>query len=510
MILYSRLASTSVLASVLMAQLANAEVTADDVWQNTRDVFATFGGDISASKARRGDTLSISDTNIAFQLPLRAGNISVTLPDFDLKESGDGTVSLSYPTTPIYEYTVEITGKISISGKIETNYDNLRYVASGSPGDVTYAYSVDNVNFESTEFLVEGTEPLDLEFKGSISGMAGTSRVAVTSLVTIDTNLTSKTQNATLSFEAPQNEGIEMQITVEGQTGTSRIVLPRGGMDIMNLAAALRGGLSLEGSSTFETYETRQITKKNGAVVSDHISTVKNYVTDAEVNANHLKVNANTAEATVSATAIDMLPFPVSIAIKSSKSALLLPWSASSELQDFEMSGSFTDMVLPKDALALIDPEHALPDDPVTFSLDVSGQIKNIVNWLDFETVKAVFDSGEIPVELHALSINELALNVFGASLKGLGEATFESSDMGKSKVSLKPTGSLDLSLIGVNTLLDTLVGIGLVNEDQAMGTRMAISTIAKPDPDAGPDAMKSKLEINDQGHISANGMRIK
>jgi hypothetical protein len=510
MIAFSRLAGTSVLVTILTTQFANAEVTADDVWQNTRDVFATLGGDFSASKARYGDTLAISDVGIAFQFPFDAGNMSVTFPDIEMVENGDGTVSLSYPTAPVYGYAVEITGQTSFSGKIELIYDNLDYVASGFPGDVTYAYSVDNIAFESTELSVEGNQPIALEIKGTVSDVSSTNRVAVTSVVTIDSSLTSNAQKGVFNFGLHQKEFTGFELAVENQISTSKIVLPRGGMDIMNLAAASRAGLSIEGSSTFGAYENRQISKNNGVVVSDQITLVKNYLTEAEMNANHIKVDTNTAEMTLSISAIDMLPFPISIAMKSGKSAMLFPWSASSDLQKFEMSGSVTDMVLPQDALALIDPEHALPDDPVNFSLDISGQIKNMVNWLDFETVIAVIQGGEIPIEIHALTFNDLALNMFGASLSGLGAATFDNSDMGKPGGYPKPTGSLDLTMTGGNALLDTLVNIGLVQEDQAMGARMAIATIAKPDPDAGPDAMKSELEINEQGHISANGMRIK
>jgi hypothetical protein len=94
---------------------------------------------------------------------------------------------------------------------------------------------------------------------------------------------------------------------------------------------------------------------------------------------------------------------------------------------------------------------------------------------------------------------------MLGAQLNGSGAATFDNTDG-----TPRPIGTLDLSLIGGNTLLDTLVSVGLVSEEQAMGARLAIATVTRPDPDAGEDALKSKLEINDQGHITANGMRIK
>jgi hypothetical protein len=39
------------------------------------------------------------------------------------------------------------------------------------------------------------------------------------------------------------------------------------------------------------------------------------------------------------------------------------------------------------------------------------------------------------------------------------------------------------------------------------MGARMMMSMFATPGD--GPDSLKSSLQINDEGHVLANGMRI-
>ena len=48
-----------------------------------------------------------------------------------------------------------------------------------------------------------------------------------------------------------------------------------------------------------------------------------------------------------------------------------------------------------------------------------------------------------------------------------------------------RPEGALDLELTGGNTLLDTLVAMGLLPEEQAMGARMMLGLFARPG--AGP-----------------------
>lgn len=53
MTMITRLFCTTALSAFTFASVASAQVTADDVWQNTRDAIATLGGDFSAAKARR-------------------------------------------------------------------------------------------------------------------------------------------------------------------------------------------------------------------------------------------------------------------------------------------------------------------------------------------------------------------------------------------------------------------------------------------------------------------------
>ena len=70
------------------------------------------------------------------------------------------------------------------------------------------------------------------------------------------------------------------------------------------------------------------------------------------------------------------------------------------------------------------------------------------------------------------------------------------------------PAGTVNLKLVGGNTLLDTLVGMGLIPEDQAMGARMMTGMFARPGD--GEDTLVSTIEMKEDGSILANGQRIK
>ena len=90
-----------------------------------------------------------------------------------------------------------------------------------------------------------------------------------------------------------------------------------------------------------------------------------------------------------------------------------------------------------------------------------------------------------------------------GAELTGDGDITLDNS-MGMPM----PTGVVNVMLTGGNTLMDTLVGMGLLPEDQAMGARMMMGLFARPGE--GPDTLVSTIEMKEDGSILANGQRIK
>ena len=98
-------------------------------------------------------------------------------------------------------------------------------------------------------------------------------------------------------------------------------------------------------------------------------------------------------------------------------------------------------------------------------------------------------------------------VKLVGAELTGTGAFTFDNTDKVTFGGMPRPAGEANLTLSGGNGLLDKLVQMGLVRQEDAGGVRMMVSMFAVPGQ--GEDVLNSKIEINDQGHIMANGMRI-
>ncbi|MCP4621051.1 MAG: DUF2125 domain-containing protein, partial [Bradyrhizobium sp.] len=112
-----------------------------------------------------------------------------------------------------------------------------------------------------------------------------------------------------------------------------------------------------------------------------------------------------------------------------------------------------------------------------------------------------------VPGELRGLTLNELLLSVAGAELTGSGDFTFDNTDLESFDGMPAPEGEANLKLVGANNLIDKLVGMGLLSDDDAMGARMMMGMFAVS---AGDDVVTSKIEVNDEGHVLANGQRLK
>jgi len=148
-----------------------------------------------------------------------------------------------------------------------------------------------------------------------------------------------------------------------------------------------------------------------------------------------------------------------------------------------------------------------LPRDPATVAIDLAGKVTPSVDLLDPEQIEAL-DGQTPPGELNALTLNNLTIEAAGAQITGEGDFTFDNTDLQSFDGMPRPEGALSLKLSGANGLIDNLIQMGLVSDQDAMGARMMMSMFAVPGSE--PDTLNSTIEVNEQGHVLANGQRIK
>ncbi len=129
------------------------------------------------------------------------------------------------------------------------------------------------------------------------------------------------------------------------------------------------------------------------------------------------------------------------------------------------------------------------------------------MDYFDPEAATRMAETGLVPAQLDSVNLNALIVDALGAKLTGNGAVTFEHDE--NDPTALKPSGAVDLKLVGGNTLIDTLVSSGLLPAQMAMGARMMMGMFAVP-AEGEEDTLKSKLEFTRDGQILANGQRIK
>jgi hypothetical protein len=201
-------------------------------------------------------------------------------------------------------------------------------------------------------------------------------------------------------------------------------------------------------------------------------------------------------------------PLPLSFAVDEMVTSLLIPVQKSEEEQEFGFGVALRGLSISDTIWGLFDPTGQLPRDPASLVLDLSGTAKVLFDFLDPQQAEVLTVTGTAPGELRTMSLDALELDALGARLTGSGDFSFDNSDLATFDGLPRPEGAVDLTLTGGNGLLDTLVGMGLIPPDQAMGARMMMGLFAVPGE--GPDTLTSRIEVNPQGHVLANGQRLR
>lgn len=197
---------------------------------------------------------------------------------------------------------------------------------------------------------------------------------------------------------------------------------------------------------------------------------------------------------------------PVEFAVSEISSHWVIPLKVSNDPAPFSIREVTSNLTLSDNLWAMFDADGLLPRGPLSYVLDLSG----MGNWLidPFDEAFQDEDSGATKGELHSLSLNELKLSGAGIDLTGAGAFTFDNDDLETFGGVPAPTGALDLKLVGFNKMLDALIELGFVAKDEAMGARMGLGLFTVVGD--GEDTLISHIETTGDGHVLANGKRLK
>ena len=183
-----------------------------------------------------------------------------------------------------------------------------------------------------------------------------------------------------------------------------------------------------------------------------------------------------------------------------------VPLSASEEPSEFNGVAALRGLEISEAIWSMIDPGQIIPRDPATIAIDISGKLMVLMDLMNLENLASLEDMDSPPYLPVAVDINELSAIFGGAELAGSGTMTFDPESSVIIQGVPLPVGEVNLSLKGGFGLMDKFSALGLVPAEASMGIRGMIGAFSKP---VGEDHFETKVEMNADGSILANGQRI-
>jgi len=538
--------ATSAIALILAAGPALADVTPNEVWQSLRDSYQDMGYRVDVgSEEGSGDMLTLTDVTLT-STEEEAADMVLTMPRIDFTATGDGGVrsvvdgqmTLEMRDTGPegeefgFAMTMDAPGNETIStGTVDalqhdfvmptmvvegraldddsdtpvtatvTNITGVQTVTAGADGSST---QTGQGQAESVEMRISATGPSetadDAQATDDMAPDAAPAEPAPDAGA--DADATADATPATDSFDATLRIA---DLTFEGE-GTT----PAGEVSFGNQpSAALQAGFSGQGSFTMGAitgeFTSDTTAPEGGSTQSNGDFGAAGGTLAVSMSEDGLTYEGSSTDMTANLTSTDM-PFPISYAAALNSFRLAMPVVASEDEQPFALRYVLEDLTLDDAIWQAMDPEGALPRDPAGLTIDLEGQTVLTQDFMDpdyAETAAETGPDGEAPMPFlpRSLSIKDVSLNAVGASMNLSGDLTFGDDPR-------QPVGSIAGSFSGINTLLDTLVTMGVVPQDQLMGPRMMLAMFARP-VEGDPDELQTEIEFREGGSIFANGQQI-
>ena len=500
--------SSSVFAFAALATQASADITGAEVWASIESYMTGYGYQMTATESRSGDTLSVSDVEIRFPLPDNQGSMTMTMPRMDFIDLGDGAVSVVTPDT--FPMVIETKPSQGPAVTMELNYTQVdpQLIVAGDTSKAVYTYVAKSLEFSLGSFSVdEDSMPPDLmQMSMTLDNVTSVTNLTSDEMRSYTGNMSADALrysfNVTPPAEAQGAGSAQFSGEVQSVTMNGSGAMPLFG-DASNMAAMIAAGAKFDGTFTFgEGSGTFLAAAPQGETRGSTSSSGGELV--MSMQSNGLTYDVQQRDMTMNMQ-VPQFPLPISMEMARSAFNLTMPVVPNAE-SDFALGFTLGDFTISDSIWGLFDPAGQLPRDPATLKLDLTGKAKLLLDVFDPDQA-AQMAMGQPLGEVYSLNVNDLVVSLVGANLNGAGAFTFDNSDLVTFGGMPRPEGEINLNLTGANKLIDTLINMGLLPQEQAMGARMMMGLFAVPN---GEDSLTSKIEVNEQGQVLANGQRLR
>ncbi len=496
-----RMIFATTMVGLLMTGTAQAALTADQVWARWQDAAAAAGLSLVAEgQATEGDSLRLTGVTVRPTLPGEGGVIEGSIAEVVMTTQSDGSVAIAL--APEFVMPLDDAG-----GSLNVTHDALAVVASGDLQAISYGFTGNSVVARAAKAvpfdLADGTKASsDVDVSVTANMFSGTYTDTLAEMRLIAAGLNAAELVVGIKTNDPVGAINNNQVTTLADVVLSVAAdLPIAARlsdltSAADLGPLVRDGLAIkldltQGTSTSTNVSTTPFFSY------DLATTVAGGTTRASFDQTGFAVASTSGAGRVNAT-VDALPAPVEATFAGAEIDVRVPVAAT-EPQDFRYKIMFADLTVNEDIWALIDPTKTLPRDAANLNIDASGKAT-----MDLVTLIGAEEAGtaEVPVPtIQSLDLAALDLSIAGAAVAGTGAFTFDNTTP-----TPVPTGSANVTVTGVNGLIDKLIALGLITEEDAGGARMMMGMFLTPGE--GEDVLTTAIEAR-AGGVFVNGMQV-
>ena len=522
--------TVSAIALCALAGPAFAEVDAAELWEDLRTGAEAWGYTVDAGAVDIGDTeVTVTDLTFSFasetSVPAEddpllppsgetgddAGaapvtvttDIVFTLPTLRIVEDGEAAV-IELPAAMPFEVTgtsAEGAGNSLFGGTL--GQEGMRITVTEDGDAKLYDYTAGAITANVDRF--EGPDvPDEIDVAVRMEDVTGRSRVSENA----DGHRVSEqsSQAARLTVSANVTDGgdnpgdFALAMAVADVSGGGTAVLPED-IDMNDMAAALAAGLDIQSSLTLGAGHTEmEFTSPEGNF---------SYAANSNGGGIEVALAPDTLRYGITSDGGDVsivgsnIPVPeLSYSVESGRMIVTLPPLGSDEPQSFGVDVALRGVEISESLWSLFDPEAVLPREPASIVLDMTGTALFPQGLMD---LTGGATPSTTPPEVSEIEIQSLELSLAGAAL--LGRASFTGTPGGMPMAPGLPPlqGTAELSVTGLNALMDGLTQLGLVPPQQGAMVRGMLGFIARP---TGDDSYATEIELGPNG-ITANGVPL-
>lgn len=492
------LRASACLTAMMIAPAAWADVTAQQVyaaWQDSMTQYSQGAEITTGAVDDAGNTVTVTD--FALNSDRDGETLRITIPQIVFAGADDGTVAITLSDT----IPVEISSATGTKMAMSVTQTGAAITASGTPEDLTYAATADQYIIAIDSLTAPGG-PVTGDMRVTLNGVAGSTNAKTGDRVESTYDLTATSADLLVDVTAPDATKVMVSGKIDGVASAGSSSAPAD-MDYSDPAVMFGGDYTAKGSYT--SGPSAYIININGEMALDGTSTTGPGAMQFNVGPDGLGYEIAVSDVAADLTSSEM-PFPFRLSAASYDVALTTPVAPTDAPVPFRLLLGLTDVTVNDEIWAMVDPTAALPRDPATVKLDVSGDVQLDVAVMDPAQAEALSEQQGFPGKIDSLSLNELTIDAVGLDVKGSGDFTFDNADTTTFPGMPNPTGSVTIDVVGANALIDKLIAMGLIPAEQAMMPRMMLGMFAKP---VGDDALQSVIEVKD-GQVLANGQRIR